>query len=218
MKNQLLLISSILLMAACGNQVKKESATPAEKNAASKSVEAMSFDELFTSIAPEAITDNVFKLVGKDFTVITAGQEPHFNSMTASWGGVGILFNKPVAWCMLRANRYTLELIKKEHTYTLSYFPDEYKEQALFFGSKSGRNTDKMKETTLTPVQTPDGSTTYKEARLVLECKIIELTTVSPDDYYTQDAKNFIIEGYNEAKEYHKLVFGDITNVWIKSE
>jgi flavin reductase (DIM6/NTAB) family NADH-FMN oxidoreductase RutF len=198
---------------SCGNQEKKDST---EQNVDSKNLKEMSFDELFTSISPEEITDNVFKLVGKDFTVITAGKESHFNSMTASWGGVGILFNKPVTWCSLRANRYTLEIMKKEQTYTLSYFADEYKDQVLFFGSKSGRDTDKMKETTLTPVQTPTGDITYKEARLILECKLVELTTVSPDDFYNQEDKDFIRGGYEEAKEYHKLMFGEITNVWVR--
>jgi flavin reductase (DIM6/NTAB) family NADH-FMN oxidoreductase RutF len=212
------LVSGILLTTACGNRTSKEDAAPAGQNAESKNMKTMNFDELFTGISPEEITDNIFKLVGKDYTVVTSGKESHFNSMTASWGGVGILFNRPVAWGMLRANRYTLEIIKKEHTYTLSYFPDEYREQVLFFGSKSGRNTDKMKETALTPIQTPGGNMTYREARLVLECKILELTTVSPDDYYTQEAKDFVVEGYNDAKEYHKLLFGEITNVWIKTE
>jgi flavin reductase (DIM6/NTAB) family NADH-FMN oxidoreductase RutF len=218
MRQRILLLSGILLMAVYGSRAQTENTASTGQNAESKDIKTMNFDELFTSISPEAMTDNIFKLVGKDFTVITAGKESHFNSMTASWGGVGILFHKPVVWSMLRANRYTLEIIKKEHTYTLSFFPNEYKEQVLFFGSKSGRNTDKMKETKLTPIQTPNGNMTYKEARLVLECKIIELTTVSPDDYYTQEAKDFIIEGHNEAKEYHKLVFGDIVNVWIKTE
>jgi flavin reductase (DIM6/NTAB) family NADH-FMN oxidoreductase RutF len=176
----------------------------------------MNFEELFTGISAEEITDNVFKLVSKDITVITSGNESAFNSMAAGWGGAGILFNKPITWCMLRANRYTLEIIKNEHTYTLSYFPDEYREQVLFFGSKSGRNTDKMKETTLTPVQTPSGNMTYKEARLVFECKLTELTTVNPDDFFNQEDRNFILGGFEEAKEYHKLVFGEITSIWVK--
>jgi flavin reductase (DIM6/NTAB) family NADH-FMN oxidoreductase RutF len=178
-------------------------------------VKDKSFDELFKSISPEEITDNVFKLVGKDFTVITAGKEPEHNSMTASWGGLGILFEKPVTWCFLRASRYTLELIKKEHSYTMSYFPDQYKEQVLFFGSKTGKNTDKMKETTLTAVQTPSGNVSYKEAKLIIECKLTELTSVNPDDFYTSEGKDFINGAYQEVKDYHKLVFGEITNVWI---
>ncbi|MDR2292059.1 MAG: flavin reductase [Prevotellaceae bacterium] len=212
MKKLFLLCSAVFCM-SCASQEKKNADT---QNAESKNVKDMSFEELFTGISAEEISDNVFKLVGKDFTVITSRKDSTFNSMTASWGGLGILFNKPATWCMLRANRYTLEIIKNEHTYTLSYFPDEYKEQVLFLGSKSGRNTNKMQETTLTPVQTPSGNMTYKEARLVFECKLTEITTVSPDDFLNQEDKDFILGGFEEAKEYHKLVFGEITGVWIK--
>ncbi|MDR1886849.1 MAG: flavin reductase [Prevotellaceae bacterium] len=203
----------VTMLVSCGIK-------PADEPGATKVKEAVnvkdkSFDSLFKSISPEEITDNVFKLVGKDFTVITAGKIPAHNSMTASWGGLGILFEKPTTWCFLRASRYTLELIKQEHSYTMSYFPDEYKEQVLFFGSKTGKNTDKMKETTLTAVQTPSGNTTYKEARLIIECKLTELTTVGPDDFYTPEGKSFIDGAYEEVKEYHKLVFGEITGVWV---
>jgi flavin reductase (DIM6/NTAB) family NADH-FMN oxidoreductase RutF len=199
------------MLISCGGK----STTEKEPQKTTDNVKEKSFDELFKSISPEEIEDNVFKLVGKDFTVITAGKIPEHNSMTASWGGMGILFQKPVTWCFLRASRYTLELIRKEQTYTMSYFPDERKEQVLFFGSKTGKNTDKMKESTLTAMQTPSGNTTYKEARLVIECKLTELTTVAPDDFYTSEGKNFIEEAYDEVKEYHKLVLGEITNVWI---
>jgi flavin reductase (DIM6/NTAB) family NADH-FMN oxidoreductase RutF len=212
MKKSLFLLS-VLFMVSCANRENKDNGT---QTADSQNVKDLSFDELFSKISANEISDNIFKLVGEDITVITAGKESHFNSMAASWGGVGILFNKPVTWCMLRANRYTFEIIKNEHTYTLSYFPEEYKEQVLFFGSKSGRNSDKMKETTLTPVQTPSGNMTYKEARLTLECKLTEVTAVNPDDFYNQEDKDFIAGGFEEAKEYHRLVFGEITNVWIK--
>ncbi|MGB7569604.1 MAG: hypothetical protein WBM07_17200, partial [Chitinivibrionales bacterium] len=84
----------------------------------------MNFDQLFNQISPEDILGNVFtlvgKLVGKD-TVITAGKEDHYNSMTGSVTGLGILFKKPTTWCFFREDRYTLELIQKEQTYTLSY-------------------------------------------------------------------------------------------------
>jgi flavin reductase (DIM6/NTAB) family NADH-FMN oxidoreductase RutF len=179
-------------------------------------IKTKTFEELFQPIETTGLTDNVFKLVGKDYTVITAGNPGSFNSMTASWGGQGILFGKPVTWCFLRASRYTLELMRKETSYTMSYFDDKYKEQVLFFGSKTGRNTDKMKETTLTHVLTPSGNSSYKEARLIFECKLTEITTVNPDDFYAQADKDFIIEGYNDVKAYHKLVFGEITKIWIK--
>jgi flavin reductase (DIM6/NTAB) family NADH-FMN oxidoreductase RutF len=150
------------------------------------------------------------------FTVITAGKEDHYNSMIGSGGGLGLLFKKPTTWSLLRADRYTLEIIQKEQTYTLSYFPKEYKVQALFLGSESGRDSEKMKEVELTSVQTPSGDMSFKEARLIIECKLTEITTANPNDFYSQEAKDYINEAYKEASDYRKLVFGEITHVWVK--
>ena len=174
------------------------------------------FDQLFKQISPEEISDDVFTLAGKVFPVITAGKQGHYNSMTASGGGMGLLFRKPTTWCILRTDRYTLEIIQKEQTYTISYFPDEYKEQVLFLGSKSGRDSEKMKEVKLTGVQTPSGDMSFKEARLIIECKLTQITTPNPEDFYTQEVQDYIKEAYKEANNYRKYVFGEITHVWVK--
>jgi hypothetical protein len=55
----------------------------------------MNFDQLFKQISPEEICDNVFTLVGKDFFVITAGKEDHYNSMIGSGGGLGFFSRNP---------------------------------------------------------------------------------------------------------------------------
>lgn len=172
------------------------------------------FANRYEAIAPQEIEKNILTLVGEDFTVITAGKIPNHNSMTASFGGMGILFGKPTTWCFLRASRYTLEIIKKEKTYTMSYFPDEYKEDVVFFGTKSGRGSDKMKESKLTPIVTPNGGVSYAEADLIIECSLVAVNTVSPDDYLTDEGRDFVVEGFNDAGDYHKLVFGEITRVW----
>jgi flavin reductase (DIM6/NTAB) family NADH-FMN oxidoreductase RutF len=203
----------MVISVSCGQTAKK--ATD-ESVVTQKDVKEQSFDELFQSIQPVEITGNVFKLIGQDFMVITAGQEADFNSMTAGAGGWGNLLDSPGTWCFLRANRYTLEFIKKEQTYTLSHFADEYKQQVLYFGSKSGRDSDKMKNNPLTYVKTPSGNITYKEANLVIECKLWEITAVAPEDFYTQEGKTFIEDAFKETNGYHQLVFGKITNAWIK--
>ena len=176
----------------------------------------MNFKQLFRQISPEEISDDVFTLAGKVFPVITAGRKDHYNSMTASGGGFGMLFRKPTTWCLLKANRYTLELILKEQAYTMSYFPDKYKKQVLFLGSKSGRDSGKMKEVKLTCVRTSSGNMSFKEARLIIECKLTQITTPNPDDFYTQEAKDYLKEAYKEASDYRKYVFGEITHVWVK--
>ena len=176
----------------------------------------MNFDQLFIQIPPEEISGNVFTLAGKDLSVITAGNKDHYNSMISSGGGFGLIFEKPNSWCILREDRYTLEMIQNEQTYTLSYFPKEYKKEILFLGSESGRKSEKMKEVKLTSVQMPSGNMSFKEARLIIECKLMAAITANPNDFYTQEVKDAIIEAYNEAKVYRKFVFGEITHVWVK--
>jgi flavin reductase (DIM6/NTAB) family NADH-FMN oxidoreductase RutF len=181
-------------------------------------IKEMNFDQLFKQITPEEMCDNfnVFTLAGKDFYAITAGNEDHYNSMIGSGGGFGLLFKRPTTWCLLRKDRYTLEIIQKEQKYTLSYFPNENKEQMLFLGSKSGRGSDKMKEVQLSSIQTPSDNMSFKEARLIIECLLTAITTPNPNDFYSQEAKDYIDEAYKDANEYRKLVFGEITHVWVK--
>lgn len=176
----------------------------------------MTFNQLFIPSSPEEISDNIFKMVGKDFFVITAGNEVHYNSMIGSGGGLGVLFKKPVTWCVIRSDRYTLELMQNKQTYTLTYFANEYREQMLFLGSKSGRDGDKMKETELTVVQTPSGNISFEEARLVIECKLMQITTPGFEDFCTQEAKDYLNEAYKSSDDYRKYVWGEIVAVWIK--
>lgn len=219
-------MSIAVLLAGCGQQSQKADGKTGNSDALASSdsvklprdVKALPFDTLFRSIQPEDISESLFKLVGRDFTVITAGSEADYNSMTASWGGWGILFNQPTTWAFLRANRYTLEYIRREKIYTMAYFTEPYKEQVLLFGSSSGRDSDKMKKHTLTPVKTPSGSIAYKEAKLIIECALTEITTVSPDDYFTDEGRKFVVDAHNEVKDWHKLVFGRITGVWKATE
>ncbi len=178
----------------------------------------MEFNELFEEISPKEICDNMFTLVEEDFSVITSGSKEHYNSMIGSGGGFGTLFKKPTTWCLFKTDRYTLEIIEREQTYTLSYFPKEYKEQALFLGRKSGRHSNKMKEVKLTSVETPLENISFKEARLIIECKLTQITTPNPDDFYAEEAKNYIKETYNNPINYRKFVFGEITHVWVKKK
>ena len=180
----------------------------------------MDFEQLFKQISPEEICDNfnIFELVGKDFYAITAGNKDHYNSMIGSGGGFGLFFKKPTMWCLFRKDRYTLELIQKEQVYTLSFFPNEYKEKMFFLGRKSGRDSEKMKEVELTSIQTPTGNMTFKESKLIIECTLTVITTPNPNDFYSQESKDYIDEAYKDPNDYRSLVFGLITHVWIIKE
>jgi len=180
-------------------------------------VKERSFDQLFKPIDPKQVTNDIFTLISEDCAVVTAGTPEHYNSMVAGWGGWGVIFQKPTTFLMLRSNRYTLELMRQQQTYTLTFFDDDYKPDFMPFGQSSGRdNPSKMTATTLTPVQSNNGLMTYKEAKLIIECKLVQVTSVSPDDFYTDFSKKFIQDAFEETGDYHKVVFGEISRVWVR--
>lgn len=221
MKKIFLLLVSIALLASCNNIAKEQNAETQASDSTTVSkptedVSGKSFDELFKSIDAKDIDQNIFKLLEVDHSVITAGTDSLYNSMTASWGGWGRLYEKQIAWCTLNAGRYTLELIKKNETFTFSFFDEAYKDQVLFLGSKTGRDSDKMKEVKLTKVDTPSGNITYKEAFLVIECKLIQQSTINPEDVKEPEDKEFLNKAYKNANNYHQLLIGDITKVWLR--
>lgn len=125
---------------------------------------------MLTEYDIQALSFNPFELIGREWCLISAGNRSAHNTMTASWGGLGILWNKEVATCYIRPQRYTKEFVDREDMFTLSFFPEEYRSALNLCGSVSGRDHDKPAEAGLTPLFV-DGTVTYEEASLVLICK-----------------------------------------------
>lgn len=124
-------------------------------------------------IAPEKIDLNFIESIGKDWMLVTSGNQQSFNMMTASWGFAGYIWGLPATAIVIRPSRYTKEFIDKGHTYTLSFFPDKYKKILSVLGSKSGRDMDKMAKSGLTPMQLPTGDMSYEEASLTIACRVM---------------------------------------------
>ena len=102
--------------------------------------------------------------------LLTAGNEEKLNTMTISWGGTGILWNKPVAFVFVRPQRYTKEFIDSNKYFTMSGYSDEMRPAIKFCGRNSGREIDKIKETGLIPVF-EEKAPYFKQAKLVLVCR-----------------------------------------------
>ena len=128
--------------------------------------------------------DNVFTTIGKEWMLVAAGNEKKFNMMTASWGCLGWLWNRPVAIVYIRPERYTHELIEANDTMNLVFLgnSEEARKAYAFCGAKSGRDFDKAKEAHLTPVATENGCVTFDEARLTLTCRKLYKTQIRPEE------------------------------------
>ena len=123
---------------------------------------------MFSRIDPKELNQNVFSMIGEQWMLVTAGTVERCNTMTASWGGLGVLWGKPVATVYIRPQRYTLEFVERENCFTLSFFGEEYRKALALCGSKSGRDVDKVKECGFTVAGAACGAPYFEEAGLVL--------------------------------------------------
>ena len=158
----------------------------------------------FQEIRPDQITDNPFKLIGKDWMLITAGMRGSFNTMTGAWGALGVLWGKEVCFCVIRPTRYTYEFMERSRTYTLSFLEEEYRDVLTYCGTTSGRDANKIVETGLTPIFAED-AVYFAEARLVLVCRKIYYHDLAPDHFL--DAA---IDEFYPLKDYHRMYVGEI--------
>lgn len=156
----------------------------------------------------EKFDKNVFTEIDKKWGIITAGDKfVGFNGMTVSWGGFGIMWNKPVAFIFVRKSRYTHEFLDKSDSITIAFLSDEYKNAKALFGSKSGRDMNKYEAAGLHPVFEPDFNGYYpKEAEYVFKMKVLYNTDLEnmPEDiqnkfYPTNDIHTMYI---CEIKQY----------------
>jgi flavin reductase (DIM6/NTAB) family NADH-FMN oxidoreductase RutF len=165
----------------------------------------------FGEIDPAAITDNVFDLIGEKWMLITAGSRDSFNTMTASWGGMGVIWGKKACFCVVRPGRHTFRFMESSESFTLSFYDEPHRKALIHCGSHSGRDVDKVKETGLTPVF-DSKSIYFAEARLVFFLKKMYFHDLDPGHFVdpTIDTTHYPL------KDYHRMYFGEITNCLLR--
>lgn len=166
--------------------------------------------KLFCEIAPETIKDNPYHEIGKEFMLLTAWDEKHqkVNAMTASWGAVGILWNMPVLICVVRPQRYSLELIEREAHFSACILDSEHHGAHKICGFKSGRDIDKCAEAGLTPIEL-DGVYGFEQAR-----RVYKLTRLATCDMKEADFVDKSLLSHYAAGDFHRVIVCKIDKVF----
>ncbi len=118
----------------------------------------------------EPFNVSAFDVYNKEWALVTAGTEDHFNSMTISWGGLGTLWRKPAVTVYVKPVRYTHQFMDENDLFTVSFYSEDYRKALDIMGTKSGRDCDKVKEAGLTPLAV-QGTMTFREAKVTLICR-----------------------------------------------
>ena len=154
---------------------------------------------------------NPFSKIGKEWMLITAGDQEKFNTMTASWGSLGVMWGKNVAFTFIRPQRYTKEFIDNNDTFSLCFFDERFKKNLSYLGSVSGKNEDKISKTDLT-VDFIENTPYFKEASLVMICKKLYAQNLEPNCFIDKSLDN----KWYENKDYHTMYVSEIQKIFIK--
>lgn len=157
-----------------------------------------------------ALSQNVFTAIGQQWMLLSAGDREKANTMTVSWGGLGVLWGKNVATVYVRPQRYTYEFMEKGDTFTLSFLGEEWREALKLCGSKSGRDVDKFQASGLTLAYGAGDTPYLQEAQVVLVCKKLYFDDIEPSHFLDGD-----IDGKNyPGKDYHRMYIGEIVEAY----
>ncbi|WP_320046169.1 flavin reductase [uncultured Ilyobacter sp.] len=152
---------------------------------------------------------NPFDMIGNYWMLITAKDESKVNTMTASWGGMGHLWNKDVVYIFVRPGRYTYEFIEKSEEFTLTFFQDGYREKLTYLGKISGRDENKIEKAGLSVVS--EGNYPYfKEGKTVVKCNKLYKQRLDKECFLDASLDKF----YKD--DYHYMYIGEIVEVLRK--
>ena len=165
---------------------------------------------MFQKVDPKTLDLNPFAAIGEQWMLITAGTAERCNTMTASWGGLGVLWGAPMAIAYIRPQRYTKEFVDANEYFTLSFFSEEWRKQLSLCGSKSGRDVDKVKECGFTVCSAECGAPYFEQAELVLVCRKRMVTPMDPAAM-PEDVKEKWYHG-----DYHDMYWGEIVEALKK--
>lgn len=156
-------------------------------------------------------TTKIFHLWDRQWFLLTSGDfsQGRYNTMTVSWGSLGIMWDKLFAQVVVRPVRHTYRFMEEFDTFTLSAFDPAHRPALNLLGSKSGRDGDKIAESGLTVcASTQVAAPAFEEAELVLECRKMYWHDYDPSHFL--DPK---IENMYPGKDYHRVYYGEILSI-----
>lgn len=155
----------------------------------------------------DMIGQDVFSLIGDRWMLVAAtDKEGKTNAMTASWGGMGVLWGKKVVFVFIRPQRYTKKFVDDAEVFSLSFFDESYKTMLGYMGKVSGRSEDKIAKSGLT-LTDKSGAPVFKEASMTLICRKLYRQTMKEENFI--DTSN--VEKWYPQKDYHDVYVAEIT-------
>lgn len=167
----------------------------------------------FKEVKLEQLEFNPFTKIGSEWMLITAGDEAGYNTMTASWGGMGVMWGKNVVTTYIRPQRYTKKFVDENDIFTVSFYNPEYRKALNICGTLSGRDCDKVAEAGLTPLFI-DGTTAFEEANMIFVCRKLYCDSMPAENFLDKEND----QKWYPNKDYHMMYVSEIVKVLVAEE
>lgn len=165
----------------------------------------------FQPMPADMLEFNPFTKFGKEWALLTSGPKANANTMTISWGGVGVLWGKNMAFVFVRDSRYTKELMDSGEFFSITFLDETYREALNYCGSHSGRDTDKIADAGLT-LASRHGIPFIDEGNFVLICKKMAATRLAEDSFLVPELKD---KWYSDG-DMHTMYLAEIIDVMAR--
>lgn len=166
----------------------------------------------FQPLPIEMVELNPFTKLSNEWALVSTGNKLKANTMTVSWGGLGVIWGKNVVYIFIRDSRYTKELLDQGDLFTVSFLNGEYRDALNYCGKASGKDTDdKFKDAGLTAafrhgIPYPD------EANFVVVCKKMAAVPLTEDTFIDPAIK----DKFYQAGDFHTMYVGEIIEVMAR--
>ena len=150
--------------------------------------------------------------------LLTTRSGSRVNTMTIGWGKIGIEWGKPVFIVYVRDSRYTKQLLEESGEFTVNVpLRDGNRDILGYCGTKSGRDTDKIRDKNLVLVDSEVVSAPgIAQFPLTLECRVIyrqeqdirQMPQSVVDRFYPPF-------GEKQTPDMHTAFYGEIVNAYL---
>lgn len=165
----------------------------------------------FKEISAKELSFSPFDLKD-EWMLITAEKDGKMNTMTASWGGLGIMWNKQVVFIVIRPQRYTKEFVDSTDSFSLTFFDKSYLPKLSYLGKVSGKDENKIEKVELSIIN-EEGVPYFEEAHTAIFAKKLYSQPMGGEYFLDKE----IINRWFPEKDFHVLYIAEITKVLTKN-
>lgn len=162
------------------------------------------------AVDPKEFAPSLLPAFGRENALLAAGDKSGCNAMTIGWCQAGRLWNLPVCTVYVRPERYTYQFMEKSAMFTVSVLPESAREAMAVFGTKSGRDLDKIKACGLTVRYGAGDAPFFEEAEKVLVCRTLFVQDMAPE--CVRDDR--ILAHYGAKGGWHRIYTGEVLEAY----